>query len=259
MDPQSPNHLAEIGKILQTAKDRAATWLDPGVTPPTAERMKDVLAQFYFINRAFVLGVIQYSGRVAAAVTANGGHGTGMERSELEEVLALVVKISADECQAQGIHARRHLHHNLLMRMGPKAGVNTADLESGKILRTSATGNLESLLYNQFRDEDLLVGLSSVAAVEALALPMLTSLRHFVGEFVPPGGQPGFDPYELEHLDLHLELEIAHADESSSLFDVVVLDAARLQVLDRVAQRTVNGFSAFWQQFRGDGSSTPRE
>ncbi|NOT07859.1 MAG: hypothetical protein HOP28_06600 [Gemmatimonadales bacterium] len=236
-------------EILRDAAHQVGAWLAPlRVSPTTSSTVKAVLAQYYFFNRAFVYGIIRYSGRLSEALQQGGAALSGMTQPEVEDILATVAKIAADECQAGGVHAGRHLHHNLLLRMGPKVGLSLAELQSGDVHQTPETALLVDTVERHFNDRNLLVGLATVSVVEGIALPMVTYLREILGGFKPAEAPP-YSAHELEHLDMHIDLEVHHAADSRAVYEQVSLNRDAFDELIETVQTTLNAFTTFWGQF----------
>lgn len=243
-DAVTTQHADEVKAFLRQASERAAHWLDDLEHPPTKETVRRMVSQYYFVNRAFVLGIIRYAGRLARILLdENQEMQRLMTESELENVLATVTKIGADECQAGGVYAGRNMHHNLLLRMGPKVGLNPEDA------LTTDTAQLVILIDWAFLSADPFQGLALVSAVEAIALPMVKALREYFGSYVPEDGSEPFDTRELEHLDLHIELEVHHAAESSEIYEHIALTPEDVMTLAVATNNLESLFGDFWRQF----------
>ena len=233
-------------ETLRQGARNAEGWLDHLQGPPTREVIREMISQYYFINRAFVLGIIVYASRIAAALSS--GKLKGTEAEEFEDILATVTKIAADECQASDGYSGKNMHHNLLLRMAPKVGLDPAEVP--KMGRTEETRLLEELINFRFQDPRLFQGLALVSAVESIALPMIKLLRDYFGRYVPEDGSEPFTAHELEHLDLHIELEVHHAAESSEIYEKVTLDEDKVRILSDTSVDLDVFFGGFWKQFR---------
>ena len=131
--------------------------------------------------------------------------------------------------------------------MAPKAGLEILDVP--KIRQSERTGSLVGFIGSTFRDDDLFLGLALVSAVEGVALPIVKSLRALFGEYVPPNGEGPFTSDEIEHLDLHIALEVEHAAESSDIYERVTLSSSSMKKLTSTAATLYQRFGSFWEQF----------
>ncbi len=235
---------------LQAAGTSARFWLTPLLNhSASASSAARVVEQFYFVNRAFVLGLPFYLRTLAKELNRPWDTSQSADREELEEVFAAVAKILADESQAGGVHGGRFLHHNLLLRLAEPFGADAEGLRTGRVTPTAATTRVVHQIHSSLTDPCHIAGVAAIAAVERIALPMILSMKDFFVSAAPASGQSPPSAHQLEHLDLHIALEVDHANETQSLVSMVRFNGDLEAVARSHAHGVVQSFHDFWLQF----------
>lgn len=247
MEGSTVVYAKRIKSALATAAYMATQWLNNLAHPAERETLKAILEQYYWVQRYLLLGIIRYDGRLADLILDNR-YNVGLGPSDLEGVLGMTMRVTADEQAASSGYVGKDAYPNHLLRMGKKVGMQTdlASLSQPKL--SSPTMELMSFIERALENEDAREGLALVSAIEAMLPPVMISLRDYALSYVDEEGH-AFTQEEMAYLDLHFDYDGQRAAYSEGVYEVIRTNDQLVKLVEVTAHDLEPLFAAFWKQF----------